>query len=613
MIQKQKRLVIVFSIEILLTAIILIQYSNIMLFSAADNNNVSGKQWNERGSILDRNASIIAIQAQRDTLLGWKPEIKDIDNNADFLAKLLHIDRQDIIKRITNSQGNIIIKRTISPEASKTIAELKKEGELVGFYLQPDKRRIYPENEVASHVVGYVGLDNVGLNGIEYTFNKELSSAPELPFGNHVYISIDINVQRSMEEIAQEALEREDARYVALIVMDARTGEILAFVNHPGFDPNQFTQYSDEERKNRLIADVYEPGSVFKIFSIASLLEMGYINGNTVFDASKPYVSPGGDFTIRDIGNYGLVDIEDIIKFSSNVGTAYAAEQVVREDFYYKLKQFGFGNKTGIELNGEEVGILKQSHQWSGRSRQTIAIGQEIGITALQIVTAATAFANDGMILKPTIIRKIVSPRGELLYRSERTVLRSAISSETSKQMLRMMHSSTEDDGTARRLQIDGIAISAKTGTAEVYDNKKRAYSQERFIASTLAIVPTKNPELIVYVAIHEPRAGEIYGGRIAAPVVKDALQRLIAERVLRHPDSQTILQENNITIQNPRIPSIGESLPDFSGLPKRSLLYLFKQNNIQVQIIGNGWVVRQSPAAGSPVTPDMELVLELE
>ncbi|MCG8400646.1 MAG: penicillin-binding protein 2, partial [Firmicutes bacterium] len=325
------------------------------------------------------------------------------------------------------------------------------------------------------------------------------------------------------------ALDTNDADGVMMVAMDAQNGEILSMVSLPNFDPNSFGDYSEEERKNSIVSTIYEPGSVFKMFSVAAFLELGGITLADYFNTSGSYRDENAGFQITDLGDYGRINAEGIIKYSSNVGAAFASETVSPDSFNQSLREFGFGERTGITLNGEERGLLRRPAGWSGRTQQTIAIGQEIGVTAIQVATAATVFANNGVLLRPRIVRKIVSPEGRTIELFSREPAREVLSPSTAQLMLQLMESATQGGGTARRLQVPGIRISAKTGTAEVYDPELGAYSPERFVASCLAIFPTDNPRLIVYAVIIHPRGESIFGGQIAVPLVRESADFLVS------------------------------------------------------------------------------------
>ncbi len=617
----QIRYIVVFICMALLAGALTLRYAEIMVFTGGGARRAaaqSGAVTTERGPILDRNGKILAIQTELNSVTAWTPDVRDPSRTAQLLADILESDEQRLSELLRESAGYVVLERGISPTQSEQIEELRAERRIPGIHLRAESGRSYPGGPTAAAALGYVGVDNTGLSGIEYAYNEVLSAPAEgrpgeTRYGNQLFLTLDLNIQSMVDEIVQETLDRERARAVTMLAMDAGTGELLAYSSAPSFDPNNFTEYTSAQRQNAAITRIYEPGSVFKVFSIAAIMELGGISGQDRFHTSGGYRPESAAFEIRDIGDYGTIDTEGIIRHSSNVGAAYAAETVDAESFYHMLQMFGFGDKTGIEFSGEERGLLRQPSAWSGRTKQTIAIGQEVGVTAMQILRAATAFANHGVVLQPRIVHKVLEPDGTVIRESRRSPQRQVLSPETAQQMLTYMHSSTQPGGTAWRIQIDGIDIAAKTGTAEVFDAQIGAYSDDAYIASTLAMFPAHDPEIILYTVIEEPRGETVFGGRIAVPPVRQAAEFIIPylgiktdrDTVRRHP--------GRVAVSRPRLPEFENEIPDLTGLPKRSLLPLFDHDRIEIELEGTGWVVRQDPPPGTALREGIRLRLELE
>ncbi|TVQ96147.1 MAG: PASTA domain-containing protein [Spirochaetaceae bacterium] len=614
---------IVFAIFSLLLLAVVVQFASIMLDASAPvtAGRVVPPQV-ERGAIYDRNGRILAIQTELFTVTAWTPHIRDFQHTAEQLSRILDLSADELQERLRSASGFLIIKRTITPTETDQIRALVSQGRLPGIRLEPDAGRNYPERRLASTLLGYVGVDNVGLAGIEHSMNNHLLSplpqsvsgnSGEVSAGNRIFLTVDVVIQSELERLARGVLAGENADSVLLLAMDARTGEYLGYVSLPDFDPNVFDQFSPEQRRNRPISVVYEPGSVFKVFSVAAFLEMGRLRSTDLFQTAGGYVSPDGRFTIRDVGNYGVVDARGIIVHSSNVGAAFASERVPADSFFHMTRLFGFGEPTGISLSGEERGLLRTPDRWSGRSRQTIAIGQEIGVTANQIMAASTVLANDGVLLRPQVVSRIVSPEGRVVREFGREPIRQVISPATARTMLDYMRASTEGMGTARRITVDGLNISAKTGTAEVFDPVTGSYSSTNFIASTLAILPTEDPRIILYAAIFHPRGDSIYGSRIAVPLIRDATEFLVTQLDIPTGRTQTARHSGRIVVSLPTLPELGETVPDYSGLPKRTLLPLLQRDDVLIDIRGSGWVVRQSPPPGTTMQRGMTIRLDLE
>lgn len=604
---------IVFVLLGIVSIALIYEYGKVMLGTDSRRTAAPVATLPERGPILDRNGRVLALQTQLDTVAAWTPDLRDVAETSRLLAEILDTDAEDIRRRLESSLSYVVLRRNLTPGQSDRIQELRREGQLRGISLRPDSGRSYPERELAAALLGYVGVDNVGLDGVEYSLNDILSPQPGgSRYGDQVFLTIDVAVQAEAERIARETRETHNADSTMLLVMDSYSGDILAYASSPSFDPNEFQRYDAEQRRNRPTTRVYEPGSVFKVFSVASFMHLGGISPQDTFQTSVGYSDAAGSFLIRDLGDYGTINAEEIIKFSSNVGAAYAADTVDADSLYHMLRRFGFGERTGLELSGEERGLLRQPELWSGRSRQTISIGQEIGVTAMQVMAAAGVLANQGVFVKPQIVKRIVSADGAIQYETEREPVRQVVSQAVAERMLEYMHSSTVG-GTAQRIAVDGIQIAAKTGTAEVFDPEIGQYSENAFVASTLAIFPKDDPQIVAYMVIDNPKEGEFYGGRIATPPLKELTEYLVP--YLGIPTQNDVILEHSgrVAVSEPRMPELGDALPDFTGMPKRLLLPLYDREDITVEMMGSGWVVDQEPAPGTAITPDMTVRLVLE
>ncbi len=570
----------------------------------------------ERGPILDRNGRVLAIQTELDTVTIWTPDVTDAEETAALLGEILDRPAEEILDRVRSARGDIVLQRAITPSQSHLIAQHRSEGRLRGVTLRPFPGRSYPERTLAANVVGYVGVENVGLDGIEYSLNNELLPVPETGrpvSGNQVFLTIDANIQAMAQAIAERGREEHSADSVIIIVADAKNGEILAYTTDPTFDPNTFSRYTADERRNAPVQKIYEPGSVFKVFSIASILQLGGIVPRDRFATSGGYVNETLGFSITDLVDRGTLDVEGVIKYSSNVGSAIAADTVSSDAFFHMLRLFGFGVQTGIMLNGEERGILARPEFWSGRTRQTIAIGQEIGTTAIQIVAAATALANRGVLLKPQIVKSIVAPDGRILQEFGREPVREVVAPWVADTMLEMMYSSTQGAGLARLVRIDGVNVSAKTGTAEVFDLAERRYSQTEFIGSVLGIFPTENPQFIVYVMVEHPRGPSIYGERTAVPILNEISEYIVQYTGMPRPGDAVAKHSGRVAVRHSDTPVLETHVPDFTGVAKRTIMPLLNREDVEIRLMGNGWVVAQDPAPGTAYRSGMVITLELE
>ena len=600
--------------------LILLRYVEIMIISPSVQP-VYSPQKNviERGLILDRNGRILAIQTRLNSVTAWMPSIKDKKKTARILAEGLGLNASDILENFNKRSGFLYIKRKITPTESKSIEKMINDGDLPGITLEPEYGRNYPERQLTAHLTGFTGIDNIGLDGIELMYNDILSPQPdadqETTYGNQIFLTIDLNIQYMAEKLAREAYKKYNADDVMILMMDAKTGEFLAYTSIPEFDPNTFTTASESDKENRPVTYAYEPGSVFKIFSLASMMEIGGITRNSHFYCNGKYEKQFPDETvvINCLGIHGDVTPQTIIQYSCNSGAAYASETVSILDFYLKLSDFGFGSRTGLPLPGETIGILKKPENWSGRTKPTIAIGQEISVSAVQMITAATAISNGGTLLKPHIIKKIVSPEGKLIREVVRTPVRNVIGSSVAQAILEDMETATRPTGTARRLQIEGLRISAKTGTAQRIDPETGKYSKNAFVASTMAILPTNDPRVIIYAVIDNPKGPEFYGGRIVTPMVKELVEEIVPILGIRKTTDKVIEHPGKVRIALPRHIEPGSSLPDLTGLSKREILPLFSIKGISVEMEGEGWVVSQTPSPGTALKEGTVVKLKLK
>ena len=573
----------------------------------------------ERGPILDRNGRVLALTIERDSVTAWVPAVSAPEDSAELLGEILDTAAEEVLERLS-AGGFVFIRRHITPEQSARIRAAQDSGELQGIDLQPEQTRSYPEGALAAHLLGFVGVDNIGLEGIENTFNYVL--APDTitadgtgVFGNKVFLTIDVNVQHAMERIAAATREEHDADAVFIIVADAASGEILSYAAQPGFDPNDYTAFPSERWRNAIATDSYEPGSVFKIFTMGALLQTGAITTSMTFPSPGYYrrtLPNGVIIRIRDLGVYGDLVPEQILRYSSNAGTAHASDRIDAHSFYRMLRGFGFGEPTGAPFLGESPGLLRPVAEWSGRSKPTMAIGQEISVTPLQIVQAATTLTNGGVLLRPQLVRKIVAADGTVVKSFAREPLRNVLAPEIAAEILGMMETVAEE-GTGRLARLEGYRIAVKTGTAQVFDRVAGVYSDENLIASILGVLPADAPRFIAYVVIQHPKGEQRYGGVIAAPVLREVTAFLATYYRLPRNDEEPLLHPAHIVVSATPHLTLGGELPNLVGLPKRRLLPLLAVADLRLALHGSGYVIRQDPAPGSPLTPERTVHVWLE
>lgn len=619
--QNRRRIILAAAVTFVLSTLLVAGYADIMVLRPDAEVPVGNRGTGvERGPILDRNGRILALQTQLYTVSAWTPYVQNPDTTAVELSQIMDRPVDEILALLTGPRNFVFLQQRVPQRISDRISEAQAEGRLRGIMLEPTPSRTYPHGDLAAHVLGFVGTENRGLDGIEFTREDELYPTEgrpraEMLYGNQVVLTLDINIQQTADRLVRSAVDRENADSAMMVVLDARSGEVLAYSSAPTFNPNTFGSFSSDERRNRPISMIFEPGSVFKVFSLATALELGATRDGDVFDTDGLYhpESWGNHRPITDIQNYGTLNLQQVMARSSNVGVAYATENLSAQQLYSRLMAFGFGEPTNVGINGEEAGILSPPERWTSRSLPTIAIGQEVGVTAMQVAAAATTLANDGVLLEPQIVREVIAPDGTVLQQFERRTVREVISPQVADTIMDYLYTAALPGGTGLRAQIDGVEIAAKTGTAEYFDPVTRTYSNDRFIASTLALFPRENPEIIVYMVVENPQAEFIWGARVAAPVVADMAEFLIPYLGITREGDRSVTLPQHFAQEMPILPEINDRMPDLTSLPRRIVSSLHGRDDVRVEIEGSGWVVRQSPAPGTPLEQGMTVRLELE
>ena len=593
-----------------------------------------------RGPILDRNGRILAMETRIGDISLWRPSIRvSYAELAGELAPILEIPARDIQDRIENSRSDFIyLRRQVDEPTIRLVEAAMSEGRIRGVSIEPTLNRVYPEGGLASQILGFTTINvsnsneltgrvtntsREGIAGIEFAYNNELSPSmvPSLPGtrrrqnGNQIYLTLDINVQHILERIAGQVYRQTNAEAVMFMAMDPRTGDILGSASLPSFDPNNLSNPSEMALMDRPTIWAYEPGSAFKIFSMAALMDERAVTHDAIFMCNGRYervTNRGERIVINCLGNHGPVTVRDIIIHSCNAGAAYATDRMGPVMFDEILREFGFGFRTGAGNPGETMGFFRTSDRWSERSKPTIAIGQEIAVSALQMMQAATAIANNGVLVSPRIISRIVSPDDRTVHVFQGNQPRQILRPETARAMLNYMMDVTSSMGTGWRAYVDDLSLAVKTGTAQVIDNETRAYSTTDFISSAIAILPAESPSLVLYLVIIKPQ-GEILAGRIAAPPIRDAADELINYLGIPRGRNPQVAHPGIMAIPEITYPAVVETVPDFIGLSKRQLLPLLLRDDLQLRVSGDGWVRYQTPLPNTPLGPDTLIFLELE
>lgn len=576
----------------------------------------------QRGSIVDRNGKPLAVQTNF-YHVGVTPHlVRNKAQFADDVSGPLGMESSDIIRILEqNSAASFVyLKKKITQTA---YAELKKITDAKGYvYVNYDRipGRIYPENALASQLIGYMGDDGKGLAGIEYSMQSYLQlsekdgNAKESQEKN-VYLTIDANLQYKLEEIARDTMRTTQAESMMLIAADAKNGEILSYISLPSANLNEYSYASVSETVDRPAMEAYEPGSVFKIFTVSVACDQGLIRPDDSFLCDGMYerrIKGGEAVRIKCLDRHGWLTARDALKYSCNDVLGQISDRISDDDFIAKIRALGFGQRTEIELPGETYGSVKDSDSalWSVRSKPTIAIGQEISVSALQMVQAATAIANKGIPLKLTLVKRITNKDGSVFYEHTAVPKERVLKQSTAEYVLSCMET-TATSGTGSRARLNDISLGVKTGTAQMA-SKSGGYSTTDFLSNCMAIFPVEDPQIILYIVVEKAK-GETYAGRIVAPVIAKAADEIIDYLGMSRGDAASLEHSGKISISAARPIILGKKLPDFTGLSKRDIMNLVNSNGIQVKINGSGWVKSQNPAPGTPVTENMIIELNLE
>ena len=596
----------------------------------------------ERGVIFDRNGTKLAASLLAGSVFADPSKINDPRGTAEKISTLLNIDKKATLEKISHAKSFCWLARKISPST----AEAVETANIPGIFIVKEPKRFYPNGTLAGHLLGFVGLDDTGLEGLESGFEEYLKGNPvKLPVsqdakGKKLYINtgnvptvqnatgqgdsanliltIDSRIQHLAEMQLREAVQSKGAKGGVVIVMDTRTGEILAMANEMGFDPNNFSASSAGAGKNKAITDCFDPGSTFKPFTVAGALEEGAVTETDRINCEN------GNYRVADRViheakrlRHGLLTVHDVIKYSSNIGAAKIAEKLGKEKFYEYITKFGFGLKTGIDLPGESPGLLRPVEKWTKVDATTIAFGQGVSVTPIQMIAALSAIANDGVLMKPFVVRAIVDKKGEIIRVYRPTVVRRVISSSTSKRLTAILKDVVgAEDGTGKRARIANMEVAGKTGTAQKFDFARHVYSSQKVRTSFMGFFPADKPQLAIMVMLDEPQR-DMWGGVAAAPVFKNIGEQILTcfrnplrENALPLPteelkatglrlvSARSIVPESDSTVAE----EAESVMPDFRNMTIRDVLKTARGRGIEIKALGTGWAVNQEPTAGTPI-----------
>ena len=588
-----------------------------------------------RGAIVDRHGRPLAVSVDVESIYAVPTDIDDPARAAAQLAGPLGLDaaaRRTLQAQLEKTRAFVWVRRKVDAATAQAVRDLQLEG--VGFVTE--NRRYYPQKELASQVIGYVGLDNTGMSGIEYAYEDDIkgraakmvirTDARRRPLGHIDKPSTEghtvvLTLDESIQHVAERELERSVAETGSVggiaIVMEPHTGEILAMAHRPTFNPNRFGAYPSARWRNRAVADAWEPGSIFKIFTAAAALSERVVDPDETIDCGRGFVEIAG-FRINDHNVFDQLRFREVLARSSDVGMVRVAQRLGRENFNRYMRAFGFGAPTGVDLPGEAAGLLRPTQKWSALSLASLSFGQEIGVTALQLASAVSAVANGGTLMRPRIVRQVEDSDGRVTREARPAIVRRVIEQPTVDAVTALLEG-VVDHGTGRLAAVPGYTVAGKTGTAQKVDPNGR-YSMIDHIASFVGYVPARRPAIVVLVSLDTPKGPKNQGGDVAAPlfarIAEPALRRLAVapddpDRVLTAsvPAAPAVVPASwDPSARAASAPAPDETdtepgvMPDLRGRSAREAAIAAARRGLIVELAGSGRVTGQDPAPGAPI-----------
>ena len=590
----------------------------------------------ERGTILDRNGRPLAVSLPVQSCFAVPAEIANPDLAAGLLAPILEMPAAQLRERLTARRGFVWVARRLPPDVVARIQALN----LRGIYFEPEMQRFYPNGTLAAQVLGFVDIDGHGQAGIEYALDREIAGRPgrvllladgrgrfferrEQPAqpGARVQLTLDETIQYIAERELAQAVTQAHAVGGTAIVQDPATGDILAMASWPTFDPNRPGASLPASRQNRAVSDIYEPGSTFKIVTLGAALDAGLVRPDDVVDCQMGRITVGGR-VIHDWKRFGLLTVAQVLAHSSDVGAIKIALRLGPDAFYRYIRAFGFGQRTGIPLPWESPGLLRPPSLWSASSIGSLAMGQEVGVTALQMVTAVSAVAAGGLWHRPRIVRTL-EQHGQTVGSGADAPVR-VLRPETAATLAHLMEGVVLE-GTGRSARLEGYTAAGKTGTAQKVDPQTGRYSRDRYVASFVGFAPLNNPAVTILVVIDSP-VGAHHGGEVAAPVFQRIAQQVLTylgvprdlplqapgragqvetAKIQPRPAAPVAAPDRVPTSETPApdpAPPGTLAMPALIGQPARQAVAECLRLHLQPVLVGSGVAVGQDPQPGAAV-----------
>ncbi|MBA2661062.1 MAG: transpeptidase family protein [Bradymonadaceae bacterium] len=612
-----------------------------------------------RGNVVDRNGTELAVSVEVPSVFARPRSIENPEREARRLLPHLNTTYEALVEKLSSQSNFVWLERQARPPSAEAITNLG----IPGIGITNEFKRYYPLRERAGQILGFVGIDGDGLEGIERMLNKEMAGATyqmnvsrdaqgrpmitnETPrFRDFEGYSVQLTIDEKIQAVAEAAIARQVEQFSArggyAVVLDVHTGDILAMANTPYFDPNRVGDFISDDWRLRNVTDTFEPGSIFKPFVLAAALQEKTITLNSTFDCEGGRMRVGG-YTIRDVKRHNTLTAAQIQQVSSNIGSYKIAQTIGRERYYEYIRSFGFGGRTGVGLRGEQPGMLWPPDRWAEISFANVAFGQGLTTTPIQLAAATAAIANGGMLLKPRIIDAVLDRDGKIVRHNPPTLVRRVISPEVARDVAWAMSLVTVEGGTGQRAAIEGFTVAGKTGTAQKVNPETRRYDPNLWMAGFVGFAPAEKPEIVVVVIIDEPKKMH-YGGVVAGPAFatiaretlalrgvfpmpeeqrfqvgkrpvaqKSALEPAAPAAVFMLPAMRVLDSESDGLLEDGEEEQGGPKVPDFRQMTLRQAMRRAQDLGTSPSIEGWGRVVSQEPKAGDPLPVPLVLTLVL-
>ena len=594
----------------------------------------------KRGAIFDANGEEMALSVEVDSIYADARKVEDLNGESQALAKALSLPAAAVKAKLSSGKSFVWLKRRVSPKESEKVKELK----LACVDFIKEHRRYYPNAEIGAQVIGFAGLDPEGLEGVELRYDAlilgpsgflvtekdalgrgmgaGIQSLQEQSQGYNVYLTLDKNLQYIAEKELEAGIKAVRGKAGSVVVLEPETGRVLAMASQPDYNPNSFFNYKPSQWRNRAITDSFEPGSTFKVFLVAAALNEGIIKPSQKIDCENGKMAVGGK-VIHDHRPYGKLDISEIIKYSSNVGSAKIGKALERENFYRYIRDFGFGGKSGIDLPGETEGLIRKPSNWFEIDLAAISFGQGLSVTPVQLAAATAAIANGGYLMKPYVVDRVVDENGQIVQKNNPRVVRQVISPDVASRVRQMMAQVTEEGGTGTMGAVSGYRVGGKTGTAQKVDPVTGGYSADKRVSSFVGMVPADAPKLVILVVVDEPE-GKAYGGLVAAPIFSKIAAKSLHYLKVPATESAPVVPtpptveasafplDKNLGVVWGQNGNDEMRMPDCTGQSYRQVLQTMERTGLNIQLRGSGRVVEQSPRPGQPIHYEQEVWVKL-